>query len=43
MTKLFNLVKAIYYYLESSYKMQKVRRLWPDPQKLYHCELEGIR
>ncbi|GAI73480.1 unnamed protein product, partial [marine sediment metagenome] len=30
MTKLFNLAKAIYYYLESSYKMWKVRRLQED-------------
>lgn len=30
MKKLFNLVKTIYYYLESSYKMWKVRRLQED-------------
>jgi len=30
MTKLLNLVKAIYYYLESSYKIWKVRRLQED-------------
>lgn len=30
MKKLFNLLKIIYYYLESSYKIQKVRQLQED-------------
>jgi len=30
MKKLLNLLKAIYYYLESSYKIWKVRRLQED-------------
>jgi len=41
MKKLFNLLKTFYYYLQSSYKMWKVRR--PQEDDLVYTTMENVR